>query len=259
MHLGLDVLAFLALMAFIAGWVDAVVGGGGLIQLPSLLLALPSDTPVAVISANNKLASASGTLAATITYLRKVRLHWRPALALVVASFIGSAIGANLVRYLPKDAFTPIVFVALVGVGLYTVLKPQMGLHHKVRLQGVRHGAMLFALGLVVGAYDGFLGPGTGSFFVIGMVALGGYGFLQASAMARLANLTTNLAALAVLHHHIIWVLGITIAVANLTGGLVGSRMAVRLGSKFVRWVFLVVVGVLAIKLGWDTVRMFVH
>lgn len=256
MDLAWHLVVFLVAAALVAGWVDAVVGGGGLIQLPSLLIGLPADTPVATVSGTNKISSAAGTLVATGTYLRKVKVQWVYALPLMLAAYVGSTIGARLVTLMPREWFTPIVLVALVGVGWYTVRRPQMGLNHEVRRSGWPLGLMMTAIGLVIGIYDGFLGPGTGSFFVIALVAILGYGFLQASAMAKLANLTTNVAAIVVLHDVINWKIGLAMATANLTGGFVGAAMAVRWGNAFVRRVFLVVVVVLGLRLAWDTVRM---
>lgn len=249
----------LVLVAFIAGWVDAVVGGGGLIQLPSLLIGLPAETTVAEISGTNKVSSAAGTLIATITYLRKVAVHWPLALALMAGSAIGSALGAQLVRFLPKDWFTPIVLVALLAVGTYTIRKPQMGLEHEPRQSRVTAAVIAGGIGLAVGLYDGFLGPGTGSFFVILIVAVLGYGFLQATVLAKLANLTTNIAAISVfaVHGQVLWLLGGMMALANLGGAFVGARMALKHGNGFVRRVFLVVIAVLSVKLAYDTVVLF--
>lgn len=260
-ELALSGILLLIGIAFVAGWVDSVVGGGGLIQLPGLLLTLPDTVTVPEISGTNKVSSAAGTLIASATYLRRIRPTWSLLIPLVVSAAAGSAIGAQLVRLLPRDAFTPIVLVALIGVGIYTVRRPSLGLEHEVRHTG---GAMVWRtalIGLGVGVYDGFLGPGTGSFFVILIVAVLGFGFLQATAHAKLANLTTNLAAIAVLgwHGQVLWLLGGLMAAANLTGGLIGARMALRHGSRFVRKVFLVVVGVMILRLGWDTAQIAIR
>ncbi|GAB3696852.1 sulfite exporter TauE/SafE family protein [Mariniluteicoccus flavus] len=253
------VLAGLILAAFVAGWVDAVVGGGGLIQLPALLIGLPKETPSPYILGTNKISSAAGTLTATITYARRIALDWRTLIPLVAMSFTGSAIGAAMARLIPKQALTPIVLVALVAVGAYTLFKPQLGLVHQQKHTGARHYGSTAAIGLGVGVYDGILGPGTGSFFVILMVAVLGYGFLEASAKAKIANLSTNVAAIAVfgLHGELLVALGIVMAVANLAGGFLGARTALNRGNGFVRTVFLVVVGALILKLGWDTAVQF--
>lgn len=255
--LGIPLLALLGLVlaAFVAGWVDSVVGGGGLIQLPALVIGLPDQTPTPAVLGTNKLSSVAGTLIASATYLRKVRVDLWLVVPLVLAAFGGSALGSSLARFIPKTWLTPIVLVALIGVGLYTVLKPQMGLEHRA----VHHGTQLVlrgsGIGAIVGFYDGILGPGTGSFFVIGMVAILGYGFLEATVHAKIANLTTNIASILVfgLNGELLVAIGLLMAVANLSGGAIGARMALRHGSAFVRRIFMVVVGVLAVKLAWDT------
>lgn len=253
------VLVLLVLAAFLAGWVDAVVGGGGLVQLPALVIALPASTPVATIGGTNKVSSAAGTLTASATYLRSVRVDWRSALPLMAMAWLGSTLGANLAHYLPKRWFTPLVLVVLLVVGTYTVRRPQLGMHHALRHEGWSHHLRLAAIGGGIGLYDGMIGPGTGTFFVIALVSVLGYGFLEATTLTKLANLTTNLAALSVfaLSGNIWWRLGLTMALANVTGGFLGARMAVRHGNAFVRKVFLVVVAALAVKLAWDTVRSF--
>ncbi|NYI72234.1 hypothetical protein GGQ54_002794 [Naumannella cuiyingiana] len=243
-------------VAFVAGWVDSVVGGGGLIQLPSLLLALPADTPPPSILGTNKISSAAGTLVATLTYVTRVTVHWSTVLPLVVGAYAGSTAGSWLAQFLPRALVTPIVLAALIGVGWYTWRRPALGRESRVGTRDARHHAKAAAIGLVVGGYDGILGPGTGSFFVIGLVAVLGYGFLEATAKAKIANLTTNIASILVfgLNGYLLVGLGLCMAAANLTGGLIGARMAVRHGNGFVRVVFLVVIGALIAKLGADLV-----
>lgn len=249
-------LVFLLGAALAAGWVDAVVGGGGLIQLPSLLIGLPSDTSVPTISGTNKLSSALGTATATGTYLTRVRVVWSTAVPLMVGAYAGSSAGAQLVRYLSREAFTPLVLVAIIVVGFYTWRRPQLGLETHMRYTGAAHLARVVAIGLVVGVWDGLIGPGTGTFFVILLVAVLGYGFLQATVLTKLANLTTNVAALVVLglNGHVLWGLGVAMGLANLTGGFLGARMAIRHGNGFVRRVFMVVVVLLGLRLSWDLI-----
>ena len=257
LDLPLATLAFLVTAAFVAGWVDAVVGGGGLVQLPALLIGLPPGAVPAAVLGTNKLSSVWGTAVSSITYARRVRPDPRTVLPLVVSAAAGSFVGAQLAKLLPKDAFTPVVLVALVVVGVYTLRRPQLGLVNAVRHRGGAHYARTVVIGVLVGAYDGFLGPGTGSFFVIALVGVLGYGFLEASAKAKIANLVTNLAALAVFatHGSVLWGLGLVMGAANLLGGYLGARTAIARGSRFVRRVFLVVVGALALKLAYDTAR----
>jgi uncharacterized protein len=262
---GLDLpalsLALLILAAFVAGWVDAVVGGGGLIQIPALLIGLPSSTPPAVILGTNKVSSFCGTAISSLTYALRIPLDWWTVVPLVVASGVGSAIGASLAKLLPKDAFTPIVLAALIGVGIYIWRRPQLGMVSIRKHPGRGHYGWTAAIGLVVGAYDGFLGPGTGSFFVILLVAVLGYGFLEASATAKIANLVTNLSAIVVfgLSGSVLWGLGLIMGAANLMGGFLGARTAISRGSSFVRKVFLVVLTALIIRLAYDIVVQLAH
>jgi uncharacterized protein len=252
-------LTALIVAAFVAGWVDAVVGGGGLIQLPALLIGLPSNTPPAVILGTNKISSFCGTATSSLTYALKIPLDWWTVAPLVIASAAGSAVGASLAKLLPKDAFTPIVLAALIGVGIYVWRRPQLGMVSVRKHPGRGHYGWTALIGLVVGAYDGFLGPGTGSFFVILLVAVLGYGFLEASATAKIANLVTNLSAIVVfgLSGSVLWGLGLMMGAANLMGGYLGARTAIRRGSSFVRKVFLIVLSGLIIKLSYDVVIQF--
>jgi uncharacterized protein len=248
------VVALLVLAAFAAGWVDAVVGGGGLIQLPALLIGLPPSTAPAAILGTNKISSVWGTATSSITYATKIKIDWWTVLPLVAASALGSALGAQGAKLLPREYFTPIVLLALIGVGLYTWRRPELGLINERKYDGRKHYGLTVLIGLGVGAYDGILGPGTGSFFVILFVSVLGYGFLEASAKAKIANLVTNLAAIAVFAQAgaILWALGLTMGAANLIGGFLGARTAISRGNAFIRKVFLIVLAGLIIRLTYD-------
>ena len=250
------VLIALCLAAAVAGWVDAVSGGGGLLQLPALLVALPSAEPVQAL-ATNKVSSVLGTAAATATYSRKAPPDVRTALPMAAAAFIGAGLGALTASHIPATAFRPIIIILLVIVWLWTLLSPQMGQTQELRWRGRRrHYAVATAAGLAIGFYDGILGPGTGSFLLIVLVAGLGYSFLNASSTAKVVNLGTNVAAIIVfgLAGSVLWVLGLLMGVCNVAGAIVGARMAIRRGSGFVRIVFLAVVGVLILRLAWDLV-----
>lgn len=242
-------LLVLLLAAFVAGVVDAVVGGGGLVQLPALLLLLPGAPVLAL--ATNKVASVVGTAAATATYARGTRVDWRAAGTMAGAAFAGSLAGATFAGALPATALRVVVLVAVLGVGLYTLRTPHLGVAQQLRF-GRRAQLVLMATGgAVIGGYDGLAGPGTGSFLVFLLVGAVGYAFLHASATAKLVNVATNLGALAyfVPAGHVVWGLALAMAVANLLGATLGARVAVRRGSAFVRRVFLVVVSVLVVSL----------
>jgi uncharacterized membrane protein YfcA len=250
----LQTVLLLCLVAALAGWVDAVSGGGGLLQLPALFLALPEAAPVQALG-TNKLSSIAGTSAAAATYARKAPPDVRTAMPMVIAAILGAAAGAATASRIPADVFRPLVVVLLVAVWLWTLLRPQMGRTQQLRWQGRRrHYAVATVAGLVIGFYDGLLGPGTGSFLLIVLVAVLGYSFLNASSTAKVVNLGTNLAALVVFaaSGSVLWLLGLLMGACNLAGAVVGARMAIRRGSEFVRLVFLVVVAVLIVRLGWD-------
>lgn len=256
---GLDVtgwtLFLLVLAGFAAGWVDAVVGGGGLIQLPALLL-VPGISPVQAL-ATNKVGSIMGTSTSSITYYRRVHPDLKTAAPMAATAFVAAVGGAALASHIPASALKPIVIVVLVGVATFTALRPTLGAHTELRWSGNHHYGAAAGLGLLIGAYDGLLGPGTGTFLVIGLVSLLGYAFLPATALAKLVNLATNAGALAffIPAGAVLWGLGLIIGAANLTGAYIGARMAVAKGSGFVRVAFLVVVGALIIRLTWDVLR----
>jgi len=252
------VLALLALAGLAAGFVDAVVGGGGLIQLPALLLGLPNASPVQLL-ATNKLAAICGTTVSSATYYRRVRPDPKTFLPLMVFAFIGSAAGALVASHIPRSAFEPLVLVVLIVVGAYVLFKPNMGEVTELRFAGHHHTAAAIGVGLVIGFYDGALGPGTGSFFVISLVALLGYSFLEASAKARLANWATNFAALCVFVPQgvVLWKIGLVLGACNLVGGYIGARVAVSRGTKFVRVFFIVVVSAFIVRIGGDVLGVW--
>ncbi|WP_445256095.1 TSUP family transporter [Nocardioides aurantiacus] len=251
--LSLTVLALLVLAGLAAGFVDAVVGGGGLIQLPALLVGLPGASPLQVL-ATNKLGSVFSTSASSVTYARRVRPDPRTFVPLMATAFLGSVLGALVASRLPREAFVPIVLVALVLVGGYVLFRPAMGQVTSLRFAGRHHTAAAMGTGVVVGFYDGVLGPGTGSFFVISLVALLGYDFLQASAKAKIANWATNVAALVVFvpQGAVLWQVGLLIGLGNLVGAYVGARTAVSRGTGFVRVFFLLVVSGFVVRLGGE-------
>jgi uncharacterized membrane protein YfcA len=246
----------LAAAGLFAGFVDAVVGGGGLVQLPALVVAFPGAAPVQVLAAN-KLAGTCGTSISSVTYYRRVRPDPRTFVPLMAVAFLGSVAGAVAASHIPRSAFNPIILVALVLVGAYVLLKPDIGQVTELRFAGHRHTAAAVLAGLVIGFYDGALGPGTGSFFVFTLVGLLGYNFLEASAKARLANWATNVAALLVfaLQGAVMWRVGLVVGVCNLLGSYMGARTAVSRGSGFVRVFFVLVVSAFIVKIGSDVLQ----
>ncbi|PPK98064.1 hypothetical protein CLV92_102217 [Kineococcus xinjiangensis] len=253
--LGLLTIVLLVLAAFLAGWVDAVVGGGGLVQLPALLL-VPGIDPLQAL-ATNKLAGAMGTATSSVTYYRRVHPNLRTALPTALVAALGAAGGALSAAAVPEGVLEPVILVALVVVAAYTLLRPDLGGATVLRFSGHRHTVVAALTGAVIGYYDGIAGPGTGAFLVFALVGLLGYAFLEASATAKIINLATNVGALLVFAAHgaVLWELGLVMGCANLLGGYLGARTAVSAGSRFVRVVFLAVVSVLIVRLGWQVLQ----
>jgi len=245
----------LVLAAFLAGGVDAVVGGGGLIQIPALFALHPGE-PAATLFGTNKCASIVGTANATWRYARRVEMPWRTILPAAAAAFAFSYAGAAAVAWLPKDAVRPLILALLVFAAVYTLQRKDFGQAHAPAHAGHRELIYAILLGGVIGFYDGFFGPGTGSFLIFLFVRFFGFDFLHASAGAKVVNVATNLAALAYFVPNGYWlpVLAAAMAAANLGGSMAGTWLALRHGSGLIRRVFLLVVGVLIVRFAWDTV-----
>ena len=248
------VLTFLALSAFCAGFIDSIVGGGGLIQIPVLFTALPNELP-ATIFGTNKFSGVFGTSNAAWRYARRVRMPWGTTLPAALAAFACSYVGAMAVAWLPRDLLRPLILVLLMGAAAYTFWRKDFGSLHQP--QHVGHRELFYALivGGVIGFYDGLFGPGTGSLLIFLFIRFFGFDFLHASAAAKVVNVATNLAALTffVPNGYLLPVLAIAMAIFNVIGSIAGTRLALRHGSEFVRKIFLIVVSALILKFAYDT------
>jgi uncharacterized membrane protein YfcA len=247
----------LLVAAAAAGWVDAVVGGGGLLLLPALLIAAPG-MPLATALGTNKLAAIAGTGTAAVTYARRTTIDWAVAGPAAGCAVLASGAGALLAGRVPAAAYRPVVLGVLVAVALFVTLRPAVGLVAvPQRRTRARIAAAVAVAGGVIAAYDGLVGPGTGTFLVLAFTTLVGADFVHGSAMAKLVNTGTNLGALVVFAAtgHVLWWLGATMAVCNIAGAVLGARMALARGAGFVRLVLLVVVLALILKLGVDQWR----
>ena len=246
-------LALLALAMFFAGFVDAIAGGGGLIQTPAMLLALPDKDPVSVV-ATSKTAAFFGTTTAAIKYRKHIKTDGRLLLAMVIPAFIGASFGALLASEISPESFKSAIFFMMIAIFIYTLVKPDLGkVHvekHSPRKLMVIGGVAAFAIGF----YDGLIGPGTGTMLMIALVAIMGFAFVGASAIAKVVNATTNLASIIVigLKIGILWKLGLVLGIANLAGGYTGSMMAIKKGSGFIRIFYLIVTGLLITRLGYS-------
>lgn len=254
MSLEIVSLAVVLCASFFAGFIDAVVGGGGLIQIPALFTLLPREMP-ATLFGTNKLSSVFGTANAAWRYMRRVEMPWRVTLPAALAAFACSYVGAMAVAWLPRDSLRPIILFLLVFSAAYTFWRKDFGSTHRPQHAGWSEVLYAALLGGVIGFYDGFFGPGTGSFLIFLFVRFFGFDFLHASAASKVVNVATNLAALAYFIPNGYWLplLGLSMAVCNVGGSLLGTHLALRHGSGFVRRIFLLVVGALIVKFAWDT------
>ena len=246
-------LVLLALAMFTAGFIDAIAGGGGLIQTPAMLLSLPDRDPVSVV-ATSKMAAFFGTTTAAIKYRKHIKTDPRLLLAMVIPAFIGAAFGALLASEISTESFKSAIFFMMIAIFIYTLFKPDLG---KVHVE--KHSpSTLMAIGAIaaffIGFYDGLIGPGTGTMLMIALVAIMGFAFVGASAIAKVVNATTNLASIIVvgLKIGILWKLGLVLGIANLAGGYIGSLMAIKKGSGFIRIFYLIVTAILITRLGYS-------
>ena len=239
--------------SLLAGFVDSIVGGGGLILVPAMFAVCPHTHP-ATLFGINKGAAVLGTAAATVQYARRVDMPWRALLPAAAMAFAGAMAGAWTVTVVSPDFLRRALPFVLGAVLLYTLARKDLGHAHDPAFAGRRLTAAACLMGVVIGFYDGFFGPGTGSFFVFLFVRLLGYDFLHASATAKLMNLLTNIAAIALFvgKGHFWWQVAAVMAVTNVAGSLLGTRLALKHGAGFVRGVFVIVVGVLILKTAWD-------
>jgi uncharacterized membrane protein YfcA len=250
-------LPLLCFFAFLAGLIDGMVGGGGLIQLPALLLLLPKEVPVPTALGTGKVASLAGTAASLQRYLSgvgAVPMRWRTVAVAAVVAGCFALLGAQAVSHFDKNLVRPLVLALLVLMAVYTFWRKDFGSLHAPRLHGRRELLTGVALGAVLGFYDGFFGPGTGSLLLFAFVGLFGYDFLSASASAKVVNVATNVAGLAyfIWAGQVLYHIALPMAACNMLGSALGARLALRRGTGFVRMLFLVVVSGFILKLGWD-------
>ena len=243
---------FLCLAAATAGFFDAIAGGGGLIQLPALLVGLNKSSVVEVLG-TNKFAAIFGTANAANRYRKGVAIDKKLLIKMALPAFLGSMGGAQLASHVPTKQMRVVVLIALIVIAIYTALNPKIG--HE---ESAKPSKWIPSIaGLAIGFYDGIFGPGTGTFLMAVLVGLLGYSFLSASAIAKFTNVATNLAALIIFAKHgaILWGIGIALAISNVIGSTIGSHMAIKGGSPLVRKVFLFMTTLLIAKVGYDVIK----
>lgn len=245
---------FLLAASFFAGFIDSIAGGGGLIQLPALLIGLPKSETAEVLG-TNKLSAVFGTTTAAALYRKQIKPDPKVLLAMGLPAFLGSAAGAVLASKIPTSSMRPMVLFLLIVVAIYTWFKPDLGKFENLRHLPKRRIQIAAFAGVVIGFYDGIFGPGTGSFLMLILVASLGYAFITASAIAKVVNVATNVGAIMVfgINGAVLWQIGIILGIANITGAIIGARLAIKGGSTLVRKVFLFVTIALIVKVGIAT------
>ncbi|STZ76806.1 Sulfite exporter TauE/SafE [Bergeriella denitrificans] len=249
-----ETLYFLIVIGFLAGLMDAAVGGGGLLQIPGLFNILPQNTGVPTVLGVGKVASFSGTLTATWQYVRKLPVPWKMLLPAALLAFAASYLGAKSVAYFPTEYMKPVMLVIMLVMFAYTFWKKDLG--QVVRTTALTRKEMLWGLffGALIGFYDGIFGPGTGSLLAFVFVRFYGYDFLTANASGKVINTTTNFAALTffVPGGYVVWAWAVPLALANLAGGIIGARLAMRGGTKLLRYGFMVLLCLMIGRFAWD-------
>lgn len=246
-------LLLLCLAAFSAGFIDAIVGGGGLLQTPATLLILP-HYPVATLFGTVKISSFAGTAVAAYKFTRQVELNLKVLAMAVATAFTASFMGAFAVSKIDNDVIKPIILFVLVAVAIYTYFNKQFGIHQHKSHSVLKQVSLAGFFGLIIGFYDGLIGPGTGSFLVLVFIAVLGFDFIGASAHAKMVNLATNLAAIIYFSYsgNILYQYALPMAMFNMLGAFFGAKLALLKGNKFVRVFFLIVVFGTILRFAYD-------
>lgn len=253
MQVSPEQIILLCAAAFAAGFVDAIVGGGGLIQTPAALVLLRSYPVVTAIGCT-KIPSFSGTLFAAIQYLKKVKINYTLTTIMCAIAFFSSFAGSELLSVVSNEFMKPVLLAILAAVAIYTFTKKDFGQHEAKDHPPKKELWFAIAISLFIGFYDGFIGPGAGSFLILTFISLLGYDFLHASAQAKLVNLATNLGSIVLftIKGNIIWMVALPMAVCNAIGGMLGARMAIIKGNKFIRVFFLFIIIGTLLRFAWD-------
>ena len=247
------IIILLCIAAFAAGFIDAIVGGGGLIQTPAGLILLP-NLPVSTVIGSLKIPAFSGTSFAAYQYLKKVTMNWKLLIIMMSLAMPSAFLGSTLLTYMSNDFMKPLLLFILSLLAIYTYAKKNFGQLVEKNISERAQIINAVLISFIVGFYDGFIGPGTGSFLVVAFIALMGFDFLHASANAKMVNLATNFGSICLfaLKGKIIWVIALPMAACNAMGGWLGAKLAISKGNSFIRVFFLVVVIGTLIRFGYD-------
>ena len=245
-------LLIVCIAAFAAGFIDAVVGGGGLVQTPAMLITFP-HAPVATLLGTVKIPSFCGTAVSAYQYSKRIDIRWKLIAWVALAAFVAAMSGSYMVSVLNNQVLKPIILGVLILVALFTYTRKGLGQQHAEIPFGEALWKGIIA-GLLIGFYDGFIGPGTGSFLVLVFITIIGHDFMHASAHAKMVNLATNLASILYFGAtgNILFHLALPMAACNMLGGWAGTRMALVRGNRFIRIFFLMVVSATIVRFAWD-------
>lgn len=253
-------IVLLSISSFTAGFIDAVVGGGGLIQTPFLLITFPK-MPLPILLGTNKIAALAGTTTAAFKYAKKVTFNYKLLIVIAASCSLSSFLGAQVINHLDSNLLKPVILIILIVIAIYTFIKKDLGAIETKELPANKQLLYGSLIGLIVGFYDGFFGPGTGSFFILGFVVILGFEFVKASAYAKIVNSVTNLSALIVFVKNGNYILPLAILMAsfNIIGSFIGSHLALKKGNGFVRIIFLLIVTLMILKYGYDVLGAYFH
>lgn len=249
----LIILLSLAFFSFLAGFIDSVVGGGGLIQLPALLINLP-NTNIPTLFGTNKIAALAGTSISATQYSKKIKFNYKVLIVIALWAAVASYLGAKTVSYINVNTLKPLILIILIVIAIYTFIKKNLGAIQTKKLSIQKMMIYGSLIGLIIGFYDGFFGPGTGSFLVLAFVVVFGFEFVEASAYSKVINCITNVFALFVFikQGDYLLQLAILMAICNILGNILGTKLALKRGNQFVRTLFLVIVIMMIIRYAYD-------
>lgn len=247
------IILYLCLASFFAGFIDAIAGGGGLIQTPIALILLP-NYPIANLTGSLKVPGITGTSIASFQYLKKVKINWQLFLPLAIGSAVSAFAGSYLLTQVSNAFMKPLLLVILALLAIYTFIKKDFGNHSPKNLTKKQYLTYGLLISCIIGFYDGFIGPGTGSFLIVALIFILGQDFLHASANAKLINIASNIGSLALFisKGKILWIMALPMAVCNGLGGWLGAKLAIKKGNEFIRIFFLIVVVGTLIRLSYD-------
>ncbi len=251
-------LLLMCFAALLAGFVDSIVGGGGLVQVPALFILFPHFEIPRIIG-TNRFSSFMGTAVAGYQYSKKVEIPWRTVIYAGIGAGVMAFLGAKISDIVDEKILKPVILVLMTAIAIYTFKKKDLGQDERLKFELAKVPLYGLMIGSSAGFYNGFVGPGTGSLLVFGFVSLIGYGFLKASAISKIVNVIADVSSLGyfIVEGYVQYEIAIPMMICNMIGSFFGSKMAILKGNEFVRNFFLVVIFALILRFGWDIVSKY--